>query len=335
MNQKIKYIIFSIVTIIMALLIIEFSFRVMYSVKQRNAKYLTYGLSDVFKFNVNALNGYVKMNGPDPKCPAYFCRGFRTEPFPAKKPEGEYRIVALGGSSTMGLPFGYLESWPCLLQKKLNGDSKYLRYRVINCGMAGQDTYGVDRLLNAEVFNLDPDMVIIYSLYNHINFDTPTVFKKECLLNRVYRYLKYIFYDKSLVMMHILDRVALRRNGVLREKVDLYKYLISDCVRQCNNHGVKLMVVKQLIDPEYFPKAVREARNGYDKLGPPQQYEMYMDTIDAACGNKCQVVDFSAYSPACRGRLKDLLNRKDPVHLTKYGNDVLAETLAQEIKKSQ
>lgn len=334
MNQRIKHAVFSLIIIITALLVVEFSFRIMYSIKQRNPKYLTYGFCDVFKFNISTINGYVKLKAPFLTDPDFFCRGFRTETFPIKKPNGEYRIVALGGSSTMGIPYGFLQSWPYLLQKKLNEDLKDRTYRVINCGMAGQDTYGVNKLLNAEVFSWDPDIVIIYSLYNHINFDTPTLYKQECFANRVYRYIKFMFYDKSLSVMYLLDRVSIRPEGTLRKKIDLYKYLISDSINQCNAHGVKIIIVKQLIDPENFPKAVREINAEYNKLSPSGQYTMYLNTIDEVCGNNCQMVDFSAFSAVCKGRLTELLEKNDPVHLTPFGNDVLADTLAKEIENN-
>jgi len=134
-----KKTVFIIILISFVFIISEFAFRVMYSVRYHN-NYMLYGLKNVFKYDMDSKKGYRKLR----KAEGIFFKGFRTPPFPMIKPEGEYRIVTLGGSSTYGIDGGYYQSWPYLLSKKLN-------CRVINAGISGQTTNGANRLLENEV----------------------------------------------------------------------------------------------------------------------------------------------------------------------------------------
>ena len=332
MNAKIKKVIFIIVTLILALLFLEIAYRVMYSLKYRNPSYMLYGVKNIFRFDVNYFNEYLKLQEPkNVKKGEELYIGFRTAPFPIEKPKGEYRIAALGGSSTYGLYATYYESWPYLLEQKLNSGLKDKKYRVINTGVPGQPTYGIDKLLAAEVLGWDPDMVILYALFNHTMVDTPALFKERNKIDYSYRLLKGLFYCKSLLVTCLIDRISLRSAGVIRNKKETYTYLLSDIIERCNDSGVKIIVVKQLINPEQFPRINRDARERYKDVDAPTQYYDFLAIIDEVCGgHDCNMVDFSASSPVCRGKLDLLLSDKS-VHLTDYGKDLLASVLTEKV----
>lgn len=331
MHNRIKQILFVIITIFLALAVIEFSFRVMYSIKRRNLKYMTFGLRDVFKFDVDHFHGYIKLKKPG-KWGDKIHHGFRTGPFTIEKPGNEYRIVVMGGSSVYGAYGRYRESWPYLLEQILNRELGDYNYKVINTGLVGQTTYGIDRLLKAEVLDWNPDVIIIYSLFNHTNIDTVAVYKEECRADSFFRFIKALFYEKSLLITFLMDRIRARPEGLLRNKMDTYRYLLSDIIKNCNEKNVDVIIVKQLIKPGRFVKIrSNDTDTRYVNVAAPGQYRAFLNIIDVVRDeHDCTVIDFSAFSPLCKGRVDTVLEDKK-VHLSDFGKKLLAETIAEKI----
>ncbi len=95
-------------------------------------------------------------------------RGFRGEDFPPKKPEGEFRIVCVGGSTTYSTEIeDFKLAYPFLLQKVLAGKG-YDNVRVINGGAPGYSTWETLVSFEYRVLDLDPDLVIVYHAINDI-----------------------------------------------------------------------------------------------------------------------------------------------------------------------
>ena len=88
--------------------------------------------------------------------------GFRGDPIPLEKPNGEYRIVCLGGSTTYTSAVrAYRKSYPDQLQATLRARG-YPNVRVINAGLPGYTTWETLVLFEFRILDLDPDMIIIY-----------------------------------------------------------------------------------------------------------------------------------------------------------------------------
>ena len=79
------------------------------------------------------------------------------------KPKGEFRIVAIGGSTTYsGAVQNWRESYPSQLEKILKEKYGYLNVRVIKGGVGGYNSW--ESLMNLEfrVLDLEPDLIIDY-----------------------------------------------------------------------------------------------------------------------------------------------------------------------------
>jgi len=61
MDNKIKHVLF---TVFLALRLLEFSFRIIYSIRYRNFDYITYGFLNIGRFNLDYFNGYAKLRTP-------------------------------------------------------------------------------------------------------------------------------------------------------------------------------------------------------------------------------------------------------------------------------
>lgn len=95
--------------------------------------------------------------------------GYRGDEIEVPKPEGQFRIVCLGGSTTYTTDIDdYRMSWPYLLEKKLKEEG-YRNVKVINAGVGGWSSW--ESLINFEfrVLDLKPDMIIIYHAINDIH----------------------------------------------------------------------------------------------------------------------------------------------------------------------
>ena len=97
--------------------------------------------------------------------------GFRGEEVLREKPEGTYRIVCIGGSTTWGWDsYSDDKTWPAILQRTLKssgglpGDAK--RVEVINAGVPGYTLMESFVNLKMRVLPLEPDLVIVYHAAN-------------------------------------------------------------------------------------------------------------------------------------------------------------------------
>jgi lysophospholipase L1-like esterase len=106
---------------------------------------------------------------PSPGFAGHNSMGYRGPEIVRPKPEGTFRIVALGGSTTYG--FGLKnedEPWPAQLQRILRDKYGYTQVEVVNAGVQSYSTW--ETLVNFEfrVLDLDPDLVIVYHATNDI-----------------------------------------------------------------------------------------------------------------------------------------------------------------------
>ena len=97
--------------------------------------------------------------------------GYRGAEVRRKKPEGTFRIVCLGGSTTWGTGATADDrTWSAGLQRVLNQalppESPYSRVEVINAGVSGYTALESFVNLKMRLLPLDPDLVIVYHAAN-------------------------------------------------------------------------------------------------------------------------------------------------------------------------
>jgi lysophospholipase L1-like esterase len=96
--------------------------------------------------------------------------GFRSDEFSSEKPDGVYRIVALGGSSTYDVSIkNNGETFTAQLEKLLKKEYGYTQIQVINAGVPGYNSWEILVNLEFRVLDLDPDLVIIYEGTNDVH----------------------------------------------------------------------------------------------------------------------------------------------------------------------
>ena len=108
--------------------------------------------------------------------------GYRNDEFPAKKPDGVFRIVLLGGSTTYNIGIDDNDkTLAAQMEKILRDKYGYKNVEVINAGVGGYNSW--ETLINLEfrVLDLDPDLIIEYEGTNdvHARFVDPASYKGD------------------------------------------------------------------------------------------------------------------------------------------------------------
>jgi lysophospholipase L1-like esterase len=90
---------------------------------------------------------------------------FRPQSFAAQKPDSEYRIFCLGGSTVQGRPYAVETSFTTWLELSLQVGDPSRRWRVVNCGGISYSTYRLAPILE-EVLRYEPDLIILCEGHN-------------------------------------------------------------------------------------------------------------------------------------------------------------------------
>lgn len=105
---------------------------------------------------------------PNPDYEGHNALGYRGEEIALPKPEGTFRIVALGGSTTYSTGTTAQESYPALLQKILREEYGLSQVEVVNAGMLGYTSWEALTTFAFRALELEPDMVIYYEGVNDL-----------------------------------------------------------------------------------------------------------------------------------------------------------------------
>jgi lysophospholipase L1-like esterase len=142
-------------------------------------------------------------------------RGFVGPEFSVPKPEGTYRVIALGDSCTFGTG-DPRNAYPHMLERLVTPPKGWERIEVINAGIEGYNSEFALARLRDELLGYDPDMIIIYIGWNDLMKVNPENFSAEgklswiaALLQRSYlakAYNKLLFYYvRPMVLTPRLD----------------------------------------------------------------------------------------------------------------------------------
>ncbi|GAB6082835.1 hypothetical protein JCM30471_17490 [Desulfuromonas carbonis] len=126
---------------------------------------------------------------------------FNRQSFQMPKPEGTFRVISLGGSTTYGRPYTGETAFPRWLELLGNEYAGAGRFEVINAGGISYASYRVARL-QQELIDYDPNLLVVYSGHN------------EFLEARTFDHLKH-------------ENLWLNRTRQLLHQSRLYSLLVS------------------------------------------------------------------------------------------------------------
>ena len=201
--------------------------------------------------------------------------GFRGEEIALEKPEGVFRIVAIGGSTTFAVYLPWHQSFPYYLQKELRSRFNTDRIEVINAGLTGSTAAESFHRMATQVLPVDPDMVIIYHGFNDL---LPRVFddyqedyyhfrksdpNNPPGMSRFYIYrlaLRVLspglFHENNNLMRHVWktqnlpDTDTERARNFLASSSDAFRENMEDMVALLKGRGVKVVLASFAILPD-------------------------------------------------------------------------------------
>lgn len=203
--------------------------------------YLTYMLTPNFK------RGKLSHNS----------RGFRGDEFDVPKPDGLFRIVALGGSTTYTQAVkNNAKTFTAQLERALVGDHRRPSVQVINAGVSGYSSW--ESLINLEfrVIELEPDLIIVYHGVNesHTRLVKPGTYRSDNSGRRS----RWIEPRRTLLTRSAIGRIVGARLG-LWEQVGLGSFVTASQTELPRSGDVKPQALEALTahPPEFFDRNLR------------------------------------------------------------------------------
>lgn len=135
--------------------------------------------------------------------------GYRNDEFPVEKPDGVFRIVALGGSSTYDVSIpDNKQIFTSQLEKLLQEEYGYQNVQVINAGVPGYNTWEILGNLEYRVLDLEPDLVIIYENTNdvHARMVVPEAYRGDDLGRRQAWQVPHVSWWEHSAVLRIVSR---------------------------------------------------------------------------------------------------------------------------------
>ena len=219
-----------------------------YRMKIREPWILDTGVNWKSAFNQQEFNIPFSTNG----------EGVRDIVHPVKKAKGEFRVVALGDSFTMGQGAELEETWPKVLESLLK-EKCGLNARVIMGGVAGSDPVFAYQLLKRRLLKYGPDLIILQfngSDYNDIiarggmdRFDGKGQLKND--RGPSYEWLWQYSFLFRLIMIELMDcdsgllitSEEYKRRG--KEVMQIMDKTIMQYQELAKEHKARLLVVLQ------------------------------------------------------------------------------------------
>ena len=217
---------------------------------------------------------------------------FRPDSFSTRKPDNEYRIFCLGGSTVQGRPFGIETSFTTWLELALQAADATRKWEVVNCGGVSYASYRLVPVLD-EVLGYRPDLIVVYTGHNEFLEDRtyrqikriPKILARPCgflartrtsnLLRQGYVRLKgghdradsldrptlrtevdaMLEYEGGLAQYHRDDKWR-------RDVIQHYRYNLRRMVELCRDAGVEIILVNPVSNLRDCPPFKNQHRDG-------------------------------------------------------------------------
>lgn len=275
--------------------------------------------------------------------------GFRGKDFQPEKPEGVFRIVCLGGSSTFGYHNNDDETYPHDLARLL--DAEYRDVEVINAGFPYYNTGSIRSLFLSELLGYEPDLITIYSAYNDACWPVKLQEPVRWVFWLQQHSIVYLFLKETVLSDQRIYWIKNKLHGKLRPAADpaavlanadevarRYRANLEAILAAAAEHDVPVVVIRQPITtrsklPEVqamsYEEEARYVRERLDRGEFLWTFDYYMirhhrliEELDRIVEERrLPVVDNIAIVDQDRSRLTTW------VHLTAEANQRLAEAL--------
>lgn len=295
---------------------------------------------------------YQLPNKTHPEFAFFNHQGFRTTDTIGAKPPGEFRIIALGGSTTEDANTVEGWHWPLTLQEELRA-SGHTNVRVLNAGMGAYSSAHSLVQLEFDMLQFQPDLVLVMHNVNdltvnyyaarfgqrvdpsyHVKFGiksyTGVVDDRDVVLSRLWHSAR-VRLDR---LLHGVPTGAISDSISIDEGLAAFQRNLRSIAAVGRAHGTEVVMLTMPVsrsreiydstraqargsDPGYFPSHRRFLRD----------FDAYNDAVKAVGqAASVAVIDMEA---AMRGH--DATFFLDVVHYSDEGSRTFGRTLAAEL----
>ena len=338
---KSKTFTFAIIANVILLLFLELNARIFLSISARSFHFFSYGLTNEDTLH---MKQFIKVTSSDGKMLYYKSvpsndvanpvnsLGLRGEEIVSDRQES-MRVVCLGGSTTYGSGIPYKDTFPKLLQDKLDLYCGKNYYEIINAGQPGFNLEHIINMTKREVLPLNPDVVILMSVIN--NFIVPGISNADDNLVEVKDFIVkhfcigliihdlftesyesgFISYIGNFNWAHFAK--TLMSSPSVWSEYERKLNILIECIRN-HNPSSKFIILEQPFNSINFP----EMQEPYKRaLGIMTKTADSHENIDLLY-TQTAIIDAMQ-----DGNKMWQAPHIDPVHLLRGGNEILASLL--------
>lgn len=238
-------------------------------------------------------------------------QGFRGKEYDIHKPSDVYRIISLGDSYTFGLCIELNETYPKLLEQKLNQNLNK-SFEVLNFGVPGYNTKQELILLEKIGFNYHPD-VIILGIVDDDGIDYDIIYPRESLKRRIRNFLIRQNTGYAMGLSKLMVR-TLESNEFKKYGSELGKNLIIDSVKEIiyeiQTRDIDLIIL-------LYEKGFRK------------------DIIELAEEFNITVIDMQKVYSSRKIRREDTVLSSEDAHPSKLSNQIISEEVFKVLLKNE
>jgi len=234
--------------------------------------------------------------------------GFRGPEFNKDKPDNTYRIIAVGGSTTFGSGVTDENTWPRILEKKLQDISESKNIEVINTGTSAITSFNESKLIKEKLIHYKPDLLIVYDGNNDMGCKMVEHITKN--------------HNKS-------KEAIIKSCGVYSpdnyEKI--YAERWSEICRVGEENGFETVFILQPIP--HFDKILTDQEFHNYFLRP--EHTIYLDSLESYAQQLGSIENHCATAADFRGIFDYYLEPIywDYVHVGDRGNEILADKILE------
>ena len=290
-------------------------------------------------------------------------KGFRGKEFKTKK-NTDFRIVAFGGSTTMGLESPDDFTYPAQLEKLFKKGN--YNVEVLNFGLSSKSLNFIREILFTETIKLNPDFITIYSARNPVMYDSvgtkikideikfPKLQRVNLfLINNIMSYrLMFKVYRKILSSNIDTNKIISPYDEKIEHNIYYFTNQYFDTIKQIVNYSekfkIKVVLIKQAtyfnpkIQANIEKKSLEELMTILKTLREKNfyglNYEESFWIITITILNKNLEKFLGHQNVILVDPIEILLSNKnnfeDYLHLTPDGNKVLAESIFKALKNN-
>jgi lysophospholipase L1-like esterase len=348
--SKTKLFLFSLIAITLMFSLLELAARVFLSFNMRSGRFLLYGLVDTEKEKLRIIRGpngrmlYCEGIPSQDKRNPVNSLGFRGEEI--RKEKGTIiRVVCLGSSTTYGTGLDYDETYPKLLQDKLHGMFGEGRFEVINAGQPGLRLMHIIELVKNKIIPLSPDIVILMNLNN--NLEAPgfsfvgineengagwiskvksRMVKRLALGSIVHGAVVHFIGSPVAQFFRHFDwqgfsKALLSPDNIWQARYEKNCHALIESLRR-DNPGTRIILADEAFNYDLYPPMA----------APYERAREILRRVSFSAGNVRFLSVHPAIASACQAGEKVWQDPAwDPLHLSRRGNEILADLTAKEI----